>query len=373
PAAPHSSSSSSLPPMPPHPFPGTFPPPPGLDDILRHPQRPPAPHIGRPRRPPMTTERYDERCWTSTRQTNARRALGRDPQVSMYCYINMRNALEDLVPVPGHPTAFLARDAGPTPDHLPAVRRKGAKSDRPEGVPEYHWPWLDGRFVYVARGRDNVARHMREMGGGAAAEDPKAPSPSARRRRTSLQHGATPAAAAAAAAVEGERVGAWETIQRIEDRVEKQEADKLLPGKREERILRRAMGFEDDSSENLISLSDAYSSTLQRLHAHLVRIYSPGLRNLARVPEVWTDGTAATMVDTVATRLTDGSAFRLVGRMWDSLGSVHAQLEERRKRRGGGGEGDPFGGSQPPVVGGGAGPGLPPLPPLPPPAAGAPR
>lgn len=228
----------------------------------------------------MTTERYDERCWTSTRQTNARRALGRDPQVSMYCYINMRNALEDLVPVPGHPTAFLARDAGPTPDHLPAVRRKGAKSDRPEGVPEYHWPWLDGRFVYVARGRDNVARHMREMGGvadaprlasaaardkveasapaikgddgapaldqGAAAEDPKAPSPSARRRRTSLQHGATPAAAAAAAAVEGERVGAWETIQRIEDRVEKQEADKLLPGKREERILRRAMGFEDD-------------------------------------------------------------------------------------------------------------------------------
>jgi len=127
-----------------------------------------------------------------------------------------------------------------------------------------------------------------------------------------------------------------------------------------------------DSSENLISLSDAYSSTLQRLHAHLVRIYSPGLRNLARVPEVWTDGTAATMVDTVATRLTDGSAFRLVGRMWDSLGSVHAQLEERRKRRGGG-EGDPFGGSQPPVGGGGAGPGLPPLPPLPPPAAGAPR
>lgn len=231
----------------------------------------------------MTTERYDERCWTSTRQTNARRALGRDPQVSMYCYINMRNALEDLVPVPGHPTAFLARDAGPTPDHLPAVRRKGAKSDRPEGVPEYHWPWLDGRFVYVVRGRDNVARHMREMGGvadaprlasaakgtpprddrvdasapaikgddgapaldkGAAAEDPKAPSPFARRRRTSLPHGATPAAAAAA--VEGERVGAWETIQRIEDRVEKQEADKLLPGKREERILRRAMGFEDD-------------------------------------------------------------------------------------------------------------------------------
>jgi len=133
------------------------------------------------------------------------------------------------------------------------------------------------------------------------------------------------------------------------------------------------------SSETLISLSDAYSSSLQRLHAHLVRIYSPGLKNLARLPAIWTDGTARDMGDTVATRLGDGSAFRLVGRMWDSLASVQQQLEERRKRRGGGGAGgpgeaDPFGGSQPPVLGGGGGggPGFPPLPPMPPPA-GAPR
>lgn len=57
------------------------------------------------------------------------------------------------------------------------------------------------------------------------------------------------------------------------------------------------------------------------------------------------------MLDTVAGRVTDGSAFRLVARMWDSLGTVHAQLEERRKKRGGGGgPGEAgFGGTQPPV------------------------
>lgn len=115
------------------------------------------------------------------------------------------------------------------------------------------------------------------------------------------------------------------------------------------------------STERLISLSDAYSSGLQRLHAHLVRIYSPGLRNLARLPETFTDGTQAQMLETVQGRLTDGSAFRLLGRMWDSLGSVYGQLEERRKRRGSGeGEG-PFGGAQPPVTPGGAS-GFPPVP-----------
>ncbi|GAA5903315.1 hypothetical protein JCM8208_002272 [Rhodotorula glutinis] len=391
-------SSSSLPPMPPQQLPGVFPPPPNLDEILRAASTTTA----RARRPPMTTERLDERCLTLTKQTNARRALGREPAVTMYCYINMRNALEDLVPVPGHPTAFLARDAPPV-DQLAVIKRT-VVVDKPEGTPEYRWPWLDGRFVYVARGRDNVARHMREMGGvggdvpppvpvpvvsakdgepapapastASSAVDeakPSAPSsptsPSGRPKRKLMPH---------AVVVEGERVGAWDTMRRIEERVEKQEADKLLPGKREERMLRRAMGFEDDSSESLISLSDAYSSSLQRLHAHLVRIYSPGLKNLARLPAIWTDGTARDMCDTVTTRLGDGSAFKLVGRMWGSLSSVQQQLEERRRRRGGGGgggpgEADPFGGSQPPVVGGGGGgAGFPPLPPMPPPA-GAPR
>ncbi|GAA5945035.1 hypothetical protein JCM3775_004267 [Rhodotorula graminis] len=401
-----STSSSSLPPMPPQQLPGVFPPPPNLDDILRaaSTRAPPSP-TSRARRPPMTTERPDERCFTTTRQTNARRALGREPAVTMYCYINMRNALEDLVPVPGHPTAFLARDAPPV-DQLPALKKRPVVVDAPEGTPEYRWPWLDGRFVYVARGRDNVARHMREMGG-VSGEAPRAPAAAAVAPAKEGEPAPSPApdasptlAAAAAAAeappaspsgrtkrklmphavvVEGERVGAWDTMRRIEERVAKQEADKVLPGKREERMLRRAMGFEDDSSETLISLSDAYSSSLQRLHVHLVRIYSPGLKNLARLPAIWTDGTARDMCDTVTTRLGDGSAFKLVGRMWDSLGSVQQQLEERkRRRRGGGGgpgEADPFGGTQPPVVGGGGGgggPGFPPLPPLPPPA-GAPR
>ncbi|GAA5838522.1 hypothetical protein JCM9279_003271 [Rhodotorula babjevae] len=409
-------SSSSLPPMPPQQLPGVFPPPPNLDEILRAAstttaRTPPSP-TSRARRPPMTTERTDERCWTRTSQTNARRALGREPAVTMYCYINMRNALEDLVPVPGHPTAFLARDAPPV-DQLPPLKKRSSTVvvDAPEGTPEYRWPWLDGRFVYVARGRENVARHMREMGGVDGEVPPPLPAPApapvasakegapatsaspaaaADEAKPSAPHSPTPTSAATAAGrpkrklmphavvVEGERVGAWDTMRRIEERVEKQEADKLLPGKREERMLRRAMGFEDDSSESLISLSDAYSSSLQRLHAHLVRIYSPGLKNLARLPTIWTDGTARDMCDTVTTRLGDGSAFKLVGRMWDSLGSVQQQLEERRRRRSGGGgaggpgEADPFGGSQPPVGGGAGGAGFPPLPPMPPPA-GAPR
>ncbi|GAA6056023.1 hypothetical protein JCM3770_002146 [Rhodotorula araucariae] len=346
---------TSLPPMPPQPFPGTFPPPPGLDDILRAAGSPGAlaPPVPRARRPPMTTERYDEKCWTSTRQTNARRALGREPAVTMYCYLNMRHALENMIPVPGHPTAFLARDA-PLDEHVPVK----PAAERPEGTPEYHCRWLDGRFIYIARGRENVARHMREMGGVAADSDAKrdagdgagtvaAEGPKAGRVKRKLM----PAA-------DEERLGAWETISRIEDRVEKERAEKLLPNKREEAMLRRAMGFDDESSESLISLSDAYSNTLQRLHAHTVRIYSPGLKNLARVPQVWTDGTATQMLDTVTTRLTDGSAFKLAGRLWDSLGNVHGQLEERRKRRGSGeSDGGPFGGVQPPA---------PPLPPLPP-------
>ncbi|BGP44579.1 hypothetical protein JCM10450v2_000393 [Rhodotorula kratochvilovae] len=347
--------------MPPQPFPGTFPPPPGLDEILRAASSPGAfgPPLHRARRPPpMTTERYDERCWTTTRQTNARRALGREPTVTMYCYLNMRHALENLIPVPGHPTAFLARD-DPLDEHIPAK----PLAERPEGTPEYHWPWLDGRFIYVARGRENVARHMREMGGVSVDGDARKKDgddkveekgPMAGRVKRKLMP----------AAPDEDRISAWETIRRIEDRVEKQKAEKLLPAKREEVILRRAMGFEDDSSESLISLSDAYSNSLQRLHAHIVRIYSPGLKNLARLPQIWTDGTQAQMFETVTTRLTDGSAFTLVGRLWDSLGNVHGQLEERRKRRGGGdGEAGTFGGVQPPA---------PPLPP-PPPAAGAAR
>jgi hypothetical protein len=303
----------------------------------------------------------------------------------MYCYINMRNALADLIPVPGHPAAFLARDAAPG---SPAASETGQDPSRSQKriklvageheVPDYHWRWLDGRYFYIARGREMVARHMLEMTGSTrpdighmADELVEEKGPMHGKVKRKLMPG-----------VDEERLGAWGTIRRIEERCAKAEAERMLPGKREENMLRRAMGFEPEGcvafvvfvlqalrlndasvvasitrlnarrSERIVSLSDAFSDTLQRFHAHIVRIYSPGLRNLARLPQTFTDGTQAQMLDTVTTRLTDGSAFRLLGRMWESLGSVSAQLEERRKRRGGGGD-DPFaggfGGSQPPL------------------------
>ncbi|BGP21572.1 hypothetical protein JCM10295v2_000447 [Rhodotorula toruloides] len=341
---------NSLPPMPP----GAAPPI-DLDSILRN-AAPPSPH-GPPvvRSPRPSAEKVDERCWTFSRQTNARRALGREAQATMYCYINMRNALADLIPVPGHPAAFLARDAAPGSPAASEIGRVRSRREKrikvvagDHEVPDYHWRWLDGRYLYIARGREMIARHMLEMTGstkpdkGEVADElveEKGPMHGKVKRR--LMPGA-----------DEERLGAWGTIQRIEERCAKTEAEQMLPGKREEVMLRRAMGFEPDGTERLVSLSNAFSDSLQRFHAHIVRIYSPGLRNLARLPQTFTDGTQTQMLDTVTTRLTDGSAFRLLGRMWESLGSVSAQLEERRKRRGGG-SGDPFagglGGSQPPL------------------------
>ncbi|GAA5997369.1 uncharacterized protein JCM10292_000211 [Rhodotorula paludigena] len=349
---------SEIPPMPPQPLPS----PPDIHTLLRataplHPHIHPRPAA--PARPPTTSERIDERCWTSSRQTNARRALGREPTVKMYCYINMRNALSDLVPVPGHPTAFLARDAPPASPAAEAAAHHRKARVPPEGVPEYHWPWLEGRYFYVATGRENVARHMLEMSGASAEATEE------KKMAKQAEEGATrekaikvrPDGSVSLGEVQrlvaprDEHVGAWDTIRRIEERCEKKAAERLLPGKREEAMIRRAMGLEEESSEKLISLSDVYSSTLQRLHAHLVRIYSPGLRNLARLPQVWTDGTTTQMLDTVQTRLTDGSAFRLYDRLRDSLGSVRGQLEERRKRREERERGDDvgFGGTQPPL------------------------
>ncbi|GAA5878199.1 hypothetical protein JCM3774_005840 [Rhodotorula dairenensis] len=374
----------ALPPMPPQ----AIPPTPDLQSLLRGALPPPSPVRGtvpvvKSARP--SSEKLDERCWTFTRQSNARRALGREPQTTMYCYLNLRNVIEDLVPVPGAPNAFLARDAPPgSPAAVEAERKLRERTMRkvelqhtadPNATttPAYRWPWLDGRYLYIATGRNNVARHMTEMGG--AATDPEDhhhhhyPSDSGSQREP--EH-ARPEAATAARpprrrslppTLDEGHLGAWGMLKRIEDRVEKAEAERAQPGKREEELMRRALGFEPKDSERLISLSDAYSSGLQRLHAHVVRIYSPGVRNLARLPETFTDGTQRQMLDTVAGRLTDGSAFRLVARLWDSLGTVHAQLEERRKKRGsggGGGEGPGdvgFGGTQPP------------LPPPPPPSA----
>lgn len=149
----------------------------------------------------------------------------------MFCYINFRNALADLVPVPGAPASFLARDATTdSPDAEKAKKGKG-KAPEHEDLPDYRWPALEGRYIYIARGRDAVARHMKEMGGVSVAEpvDGQATGPKIMRRSG-----------------EEEKMGAWDTIARIEERCEKLEAQKLLPGKREEQMLRRAMGLDED-------------------------------------------------------------------------------------------------------------------------------
>lgn len=89
-----------------------------------------------------------------------------------------------------------------------------------------------------------------------------------------------------------------------------------------------------NSYEKLIDLSTLYSTSLQSIHRHVVKIYSPFFRNLARLPETFRDGTQLRMLDQVQTKLTDGSAFALVGRLYGSTVEVVKKLEEKRKGRG---------------------------------------
>ncbi|KAK4055278.1 hypothetical protein OIV83_000561 [Microbotryomycetes sp. JL201] len=295
-------------------------------------------------RPPKSTpERPDERCWTTTRQTNARRALGRPPQTTMYCYINWRHAISDLIPVPGMPGAFIARESRkPTTTsgkHDHSMRTTGPPSSSapvslPDNLPAYHWPWLDGRYLYIARGSTAVKRHLDDMHG---AHDGK---------------------------------HTTKSIDRLYDRCVKQRIER--DNNRKQTKQRQLLGIDDPASEDyerLISLSSAYSTSLQRMHAHIQRIYGPAFRNLGRLPETFTDGTQKRMLDSCIEKLTDGSAFKLVDRLWDSTKRVTTTLYERKKNRDESDKGKGDGGAGPPVIGSG-GPVLPPLPP--PPAGGAP-
>lgn len=84
------------------------------------------------------------------------------------------------------------------------------------------------------------------------------------------------------------------------------------------------------SYEKLISLSDLYSSNLQAFHRHCLRIYSPLFKNLARLPETFQDGTQKRMLETMWTKLSDGSAYALATRMVTSTIDVAKQLKQRR-------------------------------------------
>ncbi|GAA5956082.1 hypothetical protein JCM21900_002589, partial [Sporobolomyces salmonicolor] len=354
PDSPLSPSASAPTPLPPPPFP---PPSTDVDALLRSLSPPHAPHA-RPvvRSAKPTRELVDERCWIRSRQSNARRALGHEPSVTMYCYLNFRHALSDLVPVPGHPNAFLARDAPPPPapslsadaaSHVKTVTLTSPHSGHEPELPKYHWPALDGRYLYIAKGRQAVARHLAEMGG-AKIEAVEVENEGEGRDKSKAK-----------APLEG-KVSAWRVIRQIEARCDAAKQEREQPGRREQEAMKRALGIveEEQNSERLIHLSTLYSTTLQRLHAHTLRIYAPVLSSLSRLPSTYTDGTQARMLDTVLTRLADGSGFALAGRMWESLGTVHKELEERRRqkrdneRRGGPGagfDGGAFGGTQPPV------------------------
>jgi len=107
--------------------------------------------------------------------------------------------------VPGRPGTFLAEAAAPLPE--PYLDNPPT----PEGVnlPAYHWSWLDGRYVYHARGRENVDRHAREMASGD-----------------------------------------WrETLEIIEDRIEQQIEDHNSTNAHEQRMISKAMGLPDKRAE----------------------------------------------------------------------------------------------------------------------------
>ncbi|GAA5994666.1 hypothetical protein JCM5350_000370 [Sporobolomyces pararoseus] len=312
----HSPSSSPLPsppPPPPPPPPLPLPPPPDLSSLLsRFPPHPP-PSLPAPIRK-QTSEQTDEKCWIFTNQSNARRALGLEPQISMYCYLNFRNSLSSLVPVPGHPNAFLAKDAPPPPtipqegeDGPGNVKKIVLKSSRIGDVekvlPNYWWKWLDGRYFYVAKGKTQVERHFKEMG--------------------NVEEGG-----------EGE-VNSWKMISKIEKRIKEQQELNDTPEKKQERQIKRALKVVDlnENSESLTSISSLYSTTLQRFHSHLLRIYSPLITSLTILPKTFQDGTQSELLSTVFGRLTDGSAFVLGERMVNSLGKVGQELKERREKR----------------------------------------
>lgn len=94
---------------------------------------------------------------------------------------------------------------------------------------------------------------------------------------------------------------------------------------------------------------------MRRLHLHVLRIYTPGLRNLARLPEIYQDGTATQMLGTLQTRLTDGSAFTLVDRMWTATWDVAKQIKHKRDQMQANGSNPGDGGLPPPSPFGGLG------------------
>ncbi|GAA5922111.1 uncharacterized protein JCM15063_003190 [Sporobolomyces koalae] len=270
--------------------------------------------------PRQTREQTDETCWTFSSQTNARRALGLEPQLTMYCYLNFRNSLNSLVPVKGHPNAFLARDSPrPEPDptgpgELKEVVLKSTRTgDQTVELPRYSWPWLDGRYWYVARGKHAVEQHWRDQQGSTSWQMIE----TIQRRQQSPPEPSSDLARAHHA------LGIVDLNQ--------QSVVHLLLSPLNSFPGSLTLLFRSTSSESLTSLSTLYSTSLQRLHAHVLRIYTPLWTSLTLLPKTYTDGTQLELLSTCYTRLTNGSAFDLVGKLWTSLDKVNRELRERRE------------------------------------------
>jgi hypothetical protein len=161
----------------------------------------------------------------------------------MYCYLNFRNSLSSLTPVPGHPNAFLAKDAPQNnhnnsqseeeggPGQLKTVTLKSSRvGDQEIELPSYWWKWLDGRYWYVAKGKTAVQRHWEEMGDLSKEEG------------------------------EGD-VNSWKMIRKIEKRCEEQKELDLLPGKKEERQIKKALGVIDLNEKLVVDLFFLFTHT----------------------------------------------------------------------------------------------------------------
>lgn len=154
--------------------------------------------------------------------------------MTAYCYINFKNSLSSLTLVPGTPNAFLAKDAPSTlpvsdeelsngPGKLRTVTLKSSRTGEKEiELPKYHWEPLDGRYWYVAKGRENVERHFTEMGDLSKIEKEEG--------REDGKEG---------------NVNSWKMIRRIQERIVKTQEENSIPGKREERQVKKALGIID--------------------------------------------------------------------------------------------------------------------------------
>jgi hypothetical protein len=86
---------------------------------------------------------------------------------------------------------------------------------------------LDGRYWYVAKGKKAVERHFEEMGDLSKLE---------------LENG------------EG-GVNSWKMIRRIEKRCKEEKEAEMLPGKKEERQIKKALGVIDLTQKYVAGLS----------------------------------------------------------------------------------------------------------------------